>query len=78
MYFTFTADHLNVMPMCCADETADRWEHLVRGDDADDGLVIYCRFVSLPLLRSLADDQDTWLGLIDDRFATTYGRGAEG
>ncbi|WP_193045388.1 NUDIX hydrolase [Mycolicibacterium baixiangningiae] len=58
-------------------ETRDRWEHRVRGGDSDDGLVFDCRFVPLPLDRSLADEQDTWLGLIDHRFATTYGRGAE-
>lgn len=59
-------------------ETPDTWEHIVRGDDSDHGMVFVCRFVSLPLFRSLADDQDAWLELIDNRFATVGGRDAEG
>jgi ADP-ribose pyrophosphatase YjhB (NUDIX family) len=51
-------------------ETPNTWEHVVRGEDADDGLVFVCRFVSLPLRKSLADNQDAWLDLIDDCFAT--------
>jgi ADP-ribose pyrophosphatase YjhB (NUDIX family) len=48
-------------------ETPDTWEHLVRGDDADDGLVFACRFVALPLRRSLADRQDAWLSRLLNR-----------
>ncbi len=54
--------------------TPDEWEHVVRGDDADDGLIVICRFVPLPLSQSLADHQDAWLELIDKRFATTRAR----
>ncbi len=57
-------------------KTADAWEHLVRGDDADDGLIFICRFVSLPLRRPLADHQDAWLNLIDPGFVTTAAQGA--
>lgn len=52
-------------------ETPDSWKHLVRGDDADDGLIFLCRFVSLPLSRPLADHQDAWLKLIESGFATS-------
>jgi 8-oxo-dGTP pyrophosphatase MutT (NUDIX family) len=55
--------------------TPDAWEHVVRGDDADDGLIFICRFVPLPLGQSLADHQDAWLELIDKRFVTTWARG---
>jgi ADP-ribose pyrophosphatase YjhB (NUDIX family)/RimJ/RimL family protein N-acetyltransferase len=57
-------------------ETPDTWEHLVRGEDADDGLIFVCRFVSLPLRRPLADHQDAWLKLIDTDFATSDDQGA--
>lgn len=57
-------------------ETPDMWEHLVRGDDADNGLVFVCRFVPLPLRRPLADHQDAWLELIDNSFAISDDRGA--
>lgn len=60
------------------DETPDRWEHCVRGDDPDNGFVFVCRFASLPLAQSLADGQDAWLGQIDGRFATVGGRGIKG
>ncbi|MEE6164181.1 MULTISPECIES: NUDIX hydrolase [unclassified Mycolicibacterium] len=52
-------------------ETPDTWEHMVHGDDADEGLVFVCRFVSLPLRQSLADHQDAWLELIDSSFTTS-------
>lgn len=52
-------------------DTPDTWEHLVRGGDADDGLVFLCRFVPLPLRQPLADHQDAWLKLIDKHFATS-------
>lgn len=57
-------------------ETPDAWGHIVRGDGTDDGLVFLCRFVPLPLRRSLADHQDAWLELIDAGFATTDDHGA--
>jgi ADP-ribose pyrophosphatase YjhB (NUDIX family) len=52
------------------DEIPNAWEHRVSGDGIDDGMVFVCRFMPLPLRRSLADHQDAWLGLIDERFAT--------
>lgn len=57
-------------------ETPDTWEHLVHGDDADEGLIFVCRFVPLPLRQSLADHQDAWLGLIDNSFTTSDDHGA--
>jgi len=59
-------------------ETADTWQHLVRGDDADDGLIFICRFAPLPLRQPLADHQDAWLDLIDPEFATIDTQGASG
>jgi len=54
--------------------TPDKWTHSVRGDDADAGLTLNCRFVRLPLERPLADDQDAGLGLIDAGFTTVARR----
>ncbi|MGI5205285.1 NUDIX domain-containing protein [Spirillospora sp. CA-108201] len=48
--------------------TADAWNHVVRGDGGDTGLIFACRFLPLPLARPLEDDQDVWLGRIDPRW----------
>ncbi|MCO5972442.1 NUDIX hydrolase [Actinoallomurus soli] len=50
--------------------TADAWHHTVGGAGDDAGLTFFCRFVPLPLERSLTDDQDAWLGHLDPRWAT--------
>jgi ADP-ribose pyrophosphatase YjhB (NUDIX family) len=49
--------------------TADAWSHTVSGDGDDTGLTFACHFLPLPLTQPLADDQDTWLGHIDPRWA---------
>lgn len=54
--------------------TPDEWMHSVLGQDADVGMIFNCRFVTLPLLQPLADDQDAWLGLIDAGFTTVTRR----
>lgn len=51
-------------------ETRDAWNHHVKGDGEDAGLVFACRFLALPLEQPLADDQDAWLGHIDSRWTT--------
>ncbi|MEV3921015.1 NUDIX hydrolase [Actinomadura coerulea] len=50
--------------------TADAWNHTVCGDGDDAALTFACHFLPLPLKRSLADDQDAWLGRIDPRWTT--------
>ncbi|MFE7621056.1 NUDIX domain-containing protein [Streptomyces sp. NPDC057496] len=57
-------------------KTADAWEHRVEGDGTDTGLTFACRFLPLPLERSLADEQDAWLGRIDPGWATPTDGGA--
>ncbi|MFI6304022.1 NUDIX domain-containing protein [Amycolatopsis thailandensis] len=51
-------------------DTADDWIHRAEGTGGDTGMMFACRFHPLPLPRSLADDQDVWLGLIDPALAT--------
>ena len=51
-------------------ETRDAWNHHVKGDGEDAGLIFACRFLPLPLEQPLADDQDAWLGHIDPRWTT--------
>lgn len=51
-------------------ETRDAWNHHVKGDGEDAGLIFACRFLALPLEQPLADDQDAWLGHIDSRWTT--------
>ncbi|MER5624336.1 NUDIX domain-containing protein [Streptosporangium sp. NPDC002544] len=48
-------------------DSADAWQHHVRGDGEDAGLEFACRFVPLPLVERLADAQDAWLSRIDRR-----------
>ncbi|GAA4086855.1 hypothetical protein GCM10022214_53790 [Actinomadura miaoliensis] len=50
--------------------TIDAWNHAVRGDGDDVGLTFACRFLPLPLRKTLADDQDVWLGRIDPVWTT--------
>ncbi|MEY8042168.1 NUDIX domain-containing protein [Saccharopolyspora cebuensis] len=50
--------------------TPDAWQHHVHGDGDDTGLTFACRFLPLPLQQPLADEQDTWLGCIDQRWST--------
>ncbi|MEV0260750.1 NUDIX domain-containing protein [Streptomyces sp. NPDC050617] len=52
-------------------DTADAWTHRVGGDGGDAGLAFACRFLPLPLVRPLADEQDAWLGRADPRWTTT-------
>ncbi|MGI5473077.1 NUDIX hydrolase [Streptomyces sp. CA-132043] len=51
-------------------ESPDAWIHRVEGQDSDAGMVFSCRFLPLPLTTPLADDQDAWLGRIDEDWAT--------
>ncbi|WP_394437602.1 NUDIX hydrolase [Streptomyces sp. SGAir0957] len=57
--------HLQAPP-----DTPDAWEHKVHGGGEDAGLTFACRFLSLPLERPLADDQDAWIGRIDPQWST--------
>ena len=43
------------------DESRDAWEHVVRGNGDDAGLVFACRFVSLDPLPDLAGRQGEFL-----------------
>ncbi|WP_326763584.1 NUDIX domain-containing protein [Streptomyces sp. NBC_01591] len=54
-------------------DTPDAWEHQVRGDGDDAGLIFACRFLPLPLKQPLADEQDVWLGRIDPFWTTMPG-----
>lgn len=54
-----------------ASPSRDTLARVVRGDDTDDGRVFDCRFVSLLSRRSLANQQDAWLALIDESFSAT-------
>lgn len=51
-------------------DTPDAWVHRVHGDDSDAGMVFSCRFLPIPLQLPLADDQDTWLDLINKGWRT--------
>jgi ADP-ribose pyrophosphatase YjhB (NUDIX family) len=53
-------------------DAADDWTHQVTGAGGDGGMVFACRFEPLPLPQPLADDQDTWLSLIDPAMATQH------
>lgn len=55
-------------------DVADDWTHQVTGGGGDGGMVFACRFQPLPLLHPLADDQDTWLDLINPAMATQHPR----
>jgi len=50
----------------------DDWTHQVTGAGGDGGMVFACRFEPLPLPHPLADNQDTWLSLIDPAMATQH------
>jgi ADP-ribose pyrophosphatase YjhB (NUDIX family) len=55
-------------------DAPDDWIHQVTGAGGDGGMVFACRFLPLPLLHPLADDQDSWLGLINPAMATQHPR----
>jgi ADP-ribose pyrophosphatase YjhB (NUDIX family) len=55
-------------------DAPDAWIHHVLGTGSDAGMAFACGFRPLPLPRSLADDQDAWLGLIDPALATLRAR----
>ncbi|WUH98720.1 NUDIX domain-containing protein [Spirillospora sp. NBC_00431] len=57
-------------------DTADAWNHTVRGEDGDAGMTFACRFLPLPLETALADEQDAWLGRVDARWTTGRVSGA--
>ncbi|ROO61032.1 8-oxo-dGTP pyrophosphatase MutT (NUDIX family) [Micromonospora sp. Llam0] len=50
--------------------TPDAWHHTATGSGVDSELRVACRFVPLPLLSHLADDQDALLGSIDHQWMT--------
>ncbi|MEE2055997.1 NUDIX domain-containing protein [Rhodococcus artemisiae] len=62
--------HTHVLHLHAPEDDHDSWIHTVRGTDTDAGLQFACRFVSLPLSGSLADEQDLFLGRLDPDWTT--------